>query len=376
MNRTSFPSSSLQSGKSLIKAARGALFSLSIIALAACASPPPPANQSGDPNTSSTSSTTTTTSRLDIVLDRGELICGVSGEVPGFSFIGSDGEYSGIDVDMCRAIAAALFDDPTKVQYKNLNAKERFAALQTGEIDILSRNTTWTASRDTSVGLEFAPVTFYDGQGMMVRKDSGITTLQDMAGKDICIQIGTTSELNLSDQMRKRGIDFTPISFEGANEAFNAYDNGRCVGITADRSALNGRRVNLSEPDAHVLLEEVISKEPLAPAVSNGDSKWSDAVRWIVFSTIEAEDLGVSSANMGEMSSSDNAEVKRFLGAEGDLGANMGLSNDFAARVVKHVGNYGEIYDRNLGPASDFALPRGQNKLWTDGGLMYSPPFR
>jgi general L-amino acid transport system substrate-binding protein len=374
MNRTSSPSFRQWSGKNLAKIARGTLFSLSIAALAACASPPPPTSQ--NPNATNTSATNATQSRLDIVLDRGELICGVSGEVPGFSFIGSDGEYSGIDVDMCRAVAAALFDDPTKVQYKNLNAKERFAALQTGEIDMLSRNTTWTTSRDTSVGLEFAPVTFYDGQGMMVRKNSGITTLADMAGKDICIQIGTTSELNLADQMRKRGIEFTPISFEGANEAFNAYDNERCVGITADRSALNGRRVQLSEPDAHVLLEDVLSKEPLAPAVANGDAKWSDAVRWIIFSTIEAEDLGVNSSNIAEMSSSDNAEVKRFLGVEGDLGQNMGLSNDFAARVITHVGNYGEIYDRNLGPDSDFALPRGQNRLWTDGGLMYSPPFR
>jgi general L-amino acid transport system substrate-binding protein len=373
MNITSSPK---PFGKSLVKIARGTLLSLGIMALAACAAPPPPTSQSPGDTSAPATDANASNSRLDIVLERGELICGVSGEVPGFSFIGTDGEYSGIDVDMCRAIAAALFDDPTKVQYKNLNAKERFAALQTGEIDILSRNTTWTTSRDTSVGLEFAPVTFYDGQGMMVRKDSGITALADMAGADICIQVGTTSELNLSDQMRKRDIDFTPISFEGANEAFNAYDNGRCVGITADRSALNGRRVQLSEPDAHTLIDDVLSKEPLAPAVVNGDAKWSDAVSWIIFSTIAAEELGVSSSNVSEMSSVDNAEVKRLLGAEGDLGSNMGLPNDFVARVITHVGNYGEIYDRNLGPDSDFALARGQNQLWSEGGLMYAPPFR
>lgn len=360
----------------MAKVAKGVLFSLSMAALAACASPPPPPGQTPGTNGNDTPAVEATNSRLDIVLERGELVCGVSGEVPGFSFIGSDGEYSGIDVDMCRAIAAALFDDPTAVQYKNLNAKERFAALQTGEIDILSRNTTWTTSRDTSVGLEFAPITFYDGQGMMVRKDSGITSLEDMADADICIQIGTTSELNLADQMRKRGIEFTPISFEGANESFNAYNQGRCVGITADRSALNGRRVQLSEPDAHMLIDDVLSKEPLAPAVVNGDARWSDAVTWIVYATIAAEELGVDSTNIAEMSSSDNAEVKRFLGAEGDLGTNMGLSNDFAARVISHVGNYSEIYDRNLGPNSDFALPRGQNQLWSEGGLMYAPPFR
>jgi general L-amino acid transport system substrate-binding protein len=324
----------------------------------------------------SDSTTTTQKSRFDVVMSRGKLVCGVSGEVPGFSFVDKSGKYSGLDVDICRAIASALFDNPDAVEYRNLNAKERFTALQTGEIDVLSRNTTWTASRDTANGFEFAPTVFYDGQGMMVRKESGFKTLSDMKDAAICAQIGTTTELNLADQMRKLNVNYKPVTFEDINATFAAYQAGRCAGVTADRSALIARRTLLPKPEDHIILDNLLSQEPLAPAVLNGDSKWSDTVKWIVFSTIAAEQLGVTSKNVGEQAKSTNAEIKRFLGTEGDLGKGMGLSNDFVARVVKHVGNYGEIYDRNLGPETKFNLPRGINKLAKDGGIMYSPPFR
>lgn len=340
------------------------------VTLVACAT----GEQASQPGTTTT--TAAQKSRFDVVQARGKLVCGVSGEVPGFSFVDKSGKYSGIDVDICRAIASALFDNPDAVEYRNLTAKERFTALSTGEIDVLSRNTTWTASRDTSNGFEFAPVVFYDGQGMMVRKESGFKTLADMKGASICAQIGTTTELNLADQMRKLNVDYKPVTFEDINATFAAYQAGRCAGVTADRSALIARRSLLPKPDDHVILDSLLSQEPLAPAVLNGDSKWSDTVKWIVFATINAEQLGVTSKNLDEQAKSTNAEVKRFLGTEGDLGKGIGLSNDFAARVIKHVGNYGEIYDRNLGPTTKFNLPRGLNKLAKDGGIMFAPPFR
>lgn len=317
-----------------------------------------------------------TTNRLKNVLDRGKLVCGVSGELPGFSFVNREGKYSGLDVDICRAIAAALFDDPNAVQFRNLNAKERFTALQSGEIDILSRNTTWTLGRDTGSRLAFMPVVFYDGQGIMVQKNRNIKTLADLKDADICAQTGTTTEQNLADQMRKLKIPYKPVVYEDVNATFNAYQAGRCTAITADRSALVVRRTRLSDPDNHVILDEVVSKEPLAPAVGDGDSRWADIVKWIVFATIEAEDLDISSANLADRLKDSNAEIRRFLGTDGSLGKDMGISNDFVARVIKHVGNYAEIYDRNLGKDSPFKLPRGQNELWKNGGLMYAPPFR
>ncbi len=314
--------------------------------------------------------------RLAAVLARGNLVCGVSGELPGFSFTGQDGKYSGLDVDVCRAIAAALFDNPEAVEFRNLNAKERFTAVQTGEIDILSRNTTWSMSRDTSVGLEFAPIVFYDSQGVMVKKSSGIKTLADLKGKSICIQTGTTTEQNLTDQMARRGLAYNPVVFEDVNTTFTTYAEGRCDGVTADRSQLVSRRVTLPQPDNHIVLEEVLSKEPLAPAVANGDSAWFDVVKWVVFALIEAEELGITSQNVNQRLNDKAPEVRRFLGVEGDLGKGAGLPKDFTVRIVKHVGNYSEIYDRNLGPGTKLNLPRGQNNLWTKGGLMYSPPFR
>jgi general L-amino acid transport system substrate-binding protein len=314
--------------------------------------------------------------RLATVLSRGNVICGVSGELPGFSFVGQDGKYSGLDVEVCRAIAAALFDDPTKVEFRNLNAKERFTAVQTGEVDILSRNTTFTLSRDTSVGLNFAPVVFYDGQGIMVKKASGIKTLADLKNKSICIQTGTTTEQNLTDQLQKRGIPYKPLVFEDVNTVFATYAEGRCEGVTADRSQLISRRTTQPKPDDHTILEEPLSKEPLAPAVAGGDDAWQDTVKWVVYSLIEAEELGITSKNLSQFSASKDPALRRFLGQDGSLGKDMGLPNDFAARIVKHVGNYGEVYDRNLGPTTKLNLPRGQNNLWTKGGLLFSPPFR
>ena len=314
--------------------------------------------------------------RLQTVLNRGQLKCGISGELPGFSFLDQQGEYSGLDVDICRAIAAALFDDPEAVEYRTLNAKERFTAVQTGEIDVLSRNTTWTLDRDSSVGMSFAPVIFYDGQGMMVKTNSNIKTLDDFQGRSVCTQTGTTNEQNLSDQMRKRQVDYTPVVYEDINAAYTAYAEGRCDGITSDRSQLISRRTAQPQPEEHEILEIVMSKEPLAPAVADGDSQWADVVRWVVFATIAAEELEITSENWEQSTQSEDPVIKRFLGTEDNLGEGLGLTNEFAARVVKHVGNYGEIYDRNLGPETLLDLDRGLNRLWTKQGLLYSPPFR
>jgi general L-amino acid transport system substrate-binding protein len=328
---------------------------------------------SEDTNTSS-NNTSSSTSRLDTVISRGNLICGVNGQLPGFSFVDENGEYSGMDVDFCKAIASALFNDPSKVEYRDLSAQERFTAVQSGEVDILNRNTTWTISRDTSVGMEFAPTIFYDGQGLMATKASGVKKLEDLNGKSVCILSGTTNEQNLADQMRKLGVSYTPVVFEDTDAVYAAYEQGRCEGVTSDRSQLVARRAVLANPDAHEVLATVMSKEPLAPLVANGDAKWFDAVKWITYSLIQAEEFGINSQNIADFTETEDPEIKRFLGQEGSLGEDMGLPNDFTARVVKNVGNYGEIYEKNIG--KPFGLDRGQNKLWTDGGLLYSPPFR
>lgn len=341
-----------------------------IFAITACNNP------EGTTNTANNPGTQTTRNRWDSIKSRGQLICGVSGQIPGFSFVETDGKYSGIDVDICRAIASALFDNPDAVEFRNLSAQERFTAVQTGEVDVLSRNTTWTLSRATSIGLEFAPVVFYDGQAIMVRKNSGINSLTDMKDKAICVQNGTTTEQNLADQMRKRNITYKPIVFEDINVTFATYAEKRCDGITADRSALVSRRTTLPNPEDNILLDEIISSEPLAPAVAKGDSVLASAVTWVVYSLIKAEELGINSQNVEQLATSNDPDIKRFLGTEGNLGEGLGLTNDFAARIVKQVGNYGEIYDRNLGTNTNLNLPRSQNQLWTKGGLLYSPPFR
>jgi len=315
-------------------------------------------------------------SRLDAVKSRGKLNCGVDGGIPGFSFVDEDGKYSGLDVDVCKAVAAALFDDPEAVEYRNLDATERFTALNGGEVDMLSRNTTWTISRDTSVGMEFAPTTFYDGQGMMVRKNSGIKTLKDFAGKSVCVEAGTTTELNLTDKMRQAGVKAETLTFQKADPAYAAYAEGRCEGMTSDKSQLIARRSTLPNASEHILMDVTMSKEPLGPVTVNNDSAWFDVVKWTTYALIEAEELGITSANVEQMKQSDNPTIRRFLGVEGALGEGLGLTNDFTVRIIKHVGNYGEIYERNLGEKSQFKLPRGQNDLWTRGGLLYSPPFR
>lgn len=313
---------------------------------------------------------------LNKVKSRGKLVCGVSGNLPGFSFVDQSGKYSGLDVDVCRAVAAAVFDNPDAVEFRNLNAKERFTAVQAGEVDVLSRNTTLTVSRETSNGMDFAPVTFYDGQAMMVKKDSGIKSLKDFEGKSVCVQQGTTNEQNLADTMRKNNVKYTPIVFEEVNPTFEAYAQGRCQGVTSDRSQLESRRSVLPDPNSHVVLEEVMSKEPLAPAVARGNPEWSNILRWTVYTLIEAEEQGIDSKNVDQKLSSNDPVTKRLLGTEGDLGKGLGLTNDFALRIIKKVGNYGEIYDRNLGSQSQLKIERGPNNLWSKGGLMYSPPFR
>ncbi len=315
-------------------------------------------------------------SRLETVLSRGTLNCGVDGGIPGFSFVDESGTYSGLDVDVCKAVAAALFDDPDAVEYRRLDSTERFEALKGGEVDMLSRNTTWTISRDTSVGMEFAPTTFFDGQGMMVRADSGVETLEDMEGLSICVETGTTTELNLTDQFRQRGVSFEPVVFQDADAAYQAYEEGRCEGMTSDKSQLIARRSTLSEPGAHILLEVTMSKEPLGPVTINNDSAWFDTVKWVTYGLIQAEEFGLTSGTIEAATSSEDPNILRFVGAEGTLGTDMGLPNDFMLRAIKHVGNYGEVFERNLGKESQFELDRGQNALWTEGGLMYAPPFR
>lgn len=315
--------------------------------------------------------------RLQAVLDRGQVICGVHGSFQGFGFVDSAGAWTGFDVDFCRAWAAALFNDADAVEFRGLSAQERFTALQSGEVDVLSRNSTWTWTRDTELGLTFGPVTFYDGQAIMAKTDivSDVSAgLDALSGANVCVQSGTTTELNLADQFRAAGVEYTPVVFEDQNAAFQAYDEGRCDAITSDRSQLatQGQAVLQNFAD-HIILDLVMSKEPLAPAVAQGDDKWADVVHWVVYGMIQAEELGITSENVDEFLTSEDPVVRRLLGVEGELGAKLGLSNDFIYRVIKLVGNYGEVYERNL---ASFNLARGQNDLWTNGGLMYAPPLR
>jgi general L-amino acid transport system substrate-binding protein len=321
--------------------------------------------------------------KISTIKARGKLICGVDGSLPGFSFVGPDGTYSGLDVDVCKAMAAALFGDPLKVEYRNLNSSERFAALASGEVDLLSRNTTMTLSRDAAGGnaLSFAPPTFYDGQGVMAPTASGIKTLKDLAGKPICVESGTTTELNLADRMREQTIPYTPLKFQTGDQTYAAYLQGRCVAVTSDRSQLAGKRSSFPQPDDHTLLPDVMSKEPLTPATVNADPVWADAVRWTVNTLFQAEELGITKANIAAKvaearANANQADLRRFLGVEGEFGKQLGLPADFVPKIIGAVGNYGEIFDRNVGPGSRLKLDRGVNKQWKEGGLIYSPPFR
>lgn len=314
---------------------------------------------------------------LKTVMERGKLVCGVNSQVPGFGYVDASGNFAGIDVDYCRALAAAIFGDATKVEFRPVTAAERFTALQSGEIDILSRNTTWSLVRDTELGGNFVHTTFYDGQGMMVPKDSGIKTLQDLAGGTICVQTGTTTELNLADVMASLGVEYTPAVFEDADATFAAYSEGRCDAVTTDKSGLVSRRSVLADPSAHEILDVTMSKEPLGPMVRHGDDQWFDIAQWTVFTLFSGEEFGITSANVDDIRANATApEVRRMLGVEGDLGLKLGLTNDWAYNIIKLVGNYEEIYNRNLGPDTPTYIPRGYNSLYTDGGLLYSPPFR
>lgn len=314
---------------------------------------------------------------LQQVMDRGQLICGVHGQFQGFGFLDSDGSWSGFDVDFCRAVAAAVLGDANAVEFRGLSAQARFTALQSGEVDVLIRNSTWTLIRDVELGLTWGPVTFYDGQAIMVRRDlvdDPAADLTALEGANVCVQSGTTTELNLADQMRAAGVNYSPVVFEDQNAAFQAYEEGRCDGITSDRSQLatQGQAV-LTNFDDHLILDLVMSKEPLGVAVRQGDEQWADVVHWVVYGMIEAEELGITSENVGEFSTSEDPVVRRLLGGEGEMGAKLSLPNDFMVQVIEQVGNYGEVYERNLSP---YGLSRGLNDLWTNGGLMYAMPFR
>ncbi|UOE93133.1 amino acid ABC transporter substrate-binding protein [Alkalihalobacillus sp. LMS39] len=314
--------------------------------------------------------------KLEEVKQRGKLILGTNNQLPGFGYVDTNGEYVGFDVEFGQVMAAAIFGDKDAIEYRPLSSQERFTALQTGEVDVLIRNTTWTLTRDVEVGLAFGPTTFYDGQGMMVPKESGITTMEGLQGARIGVEQGTTTELNLMDQMRKRGVDFEPVVFQDQDGLVAAYESGTIDAWTTDQSALVARLTTMNEPDAHVILGEVLSKEPLGPAVLDGDAQFFDIMQWTTFATMQAEEFGITSENVDEFLSSEDPDIQRFLGVDGNNGEQLGLSNDFAYQIIKQVGNFSEIYERNLGKDSAFGLERGINALYTDGGIIYSPPFR
>lgn len=314
---------------------------------------------------------------LEEVKARGTLKCGGNQSVPGFGYINPDNNaFEGFDIDFCKAIAAAVLGDSEAIEIRPTTANERFPVLQSGEVDVLIRNTTWTISRDTSLGFDFAPTTFFDGQGMMVRVDSGITDLEGLADGTICVQSGTTTEKNLADVFRALDIEFEPVVFPDADTTREAYDQGQCDGFTTDKSGLVSQQILLSDPAAHTILDVTMSKEPLGPLVRHGDDNWFDIVKWTVNCTIQAEELGLTSANVADALGGEDPVVQNLLGETGDLGLAMGLDADFCLKVIQQVGNYGEIYDRNLGPDTPFNLPRGLNEQYTNGGLLYSPPFR
>lgn len=313
---------------------------------------------------------------LQKVRDRGVLVCGVNTGIAGFSAPDDKGDWSGIDVDVCRAVAAGIFKDAGKVKYVPLTAKERFTALQSGEVDLLSRNTTWTMSRDTSAGMTFTGVTYYDGQGFMIPKGLDVKSGKELSGASICVQTGTTTELNVADFFRRNNLDYKPVVFEKLPETIAAYAAGRCDVFTSDVSQLYGTRLTLANPEDHVVLPDVISKEPLGPAVRQGDAQWANIVKWALFALVNAEELGVTSVNADQMLESTNPDVRRLLGKEGEFGKGIGLDDDWAYQAVKQVGNYGEMFERNVGQGSRLKIGRGLNALWTNGGLQFAPPVR
>ena len=322
------------------------------------------------------------TSRLDLIKERGELVCGISGKITGFSFLDIDGKYKGFDVDICKSFAAGILGDARKIQFRPLTATERFTAIKTGEIDVLSRNTTFTLSRDSSGGngLSFAPVVFYDGQRIMVKKESNIKKIQDLNNKSICVGSGTTTEQNLNDFFESKSLPYIPIKYQDPSQVSAGYLQNRCAAMTSDHSQLISARSGFPNPENHIILESVLSKEPLSPASDGKDNKLADALRWIIYTLITAEEEGITKENIDEKVklAKNNLQLKslrRFLGVDGGLGEKIGLRNDFTINVIKATGNYGEIYKRNLGEDSNVTIPRELNQLFKNGGLHFSPPF-
>jgi general L-amino acid transport system substrate-binding protein len=313
---------------------------------------------------------------LKSVKERGTLICGVNPGLLGFSSRDDEGNWTGFDVDLCRALAAAIFNDAKRVQFVPLETADRLATLQSGKIDVLSRNTTWTMSREAALGLNFAAVTYYDGQGFLVRRALNVTSSLELDGAMVCVQTGTTTELNLADHFRTNNIKYQVFGFPAADDARKAYDRGRCNVLTSDVSQLFAERLKLSTPDDHTILPDIISKEPLGPAVRFGDDQWFNIVKWTHFAMLNAEELGVSTETIEAALKSEKPDVKRLVGTEGNYGEQVGLTKDWAARIIKHVGNYEEAFERNVGVGSKLGIPRGINSLWTKGGIQYAPPIR
>ena len=310
------------------------------------------------------------------VKQRGILNCGSNTGLAGFGVPDAQGNWKGLDVDLCRAISATIFNDPNKVKFIPLSAKDRFTALQSGEVDVLVRNSTWTMTRDASLGLLFTGVNYYDGQGFLVRKKLGVNSALQLNGASVCTQQGTTTELNLADYFRANNLKYEVVAFATSDETVKAYDAGRCDAFTTDASGLYAERRKRTNPDEHLVLPEIISKEPLGPSVRNNDPQWLNLVKWTHFAMLNAEELGVTQANVEQQLKSDNPEIKRLLGTEGKFGEQVGLTADWVVRIVKHVGNYGESFERNVGQGSLLKIARGQNALWTKGGLQYAPPVR
>jgi general L-amino acid transport system substrate-binding protein len=313
---------------------------------------------------------------LDDVRSRGMVICGANGQLPGFGLPDAQGNWTGFDVDYCRAYAAAIFNDPSKVKFVALTAKDRFTALQSGDVDVLARNTTWTSSRETQLGLHATGPNYYDGQGFIVRKSLKVNSALELSDASVCVQQGTTTELNLADYFRANRMKLKSVTFAQLDEALKAYDTGRCDAFTTDVSQLYSVRLKLAKPDDNVVLPEIISKEPLSPFVRQGDDKWFNIVRWVHFAMLNAEELNINKSNVDEQLKSDNPEIKRLLGSEQNFGEQFGLTKDWAYRIIKLVGNYAEVFDKNLGVSSPLKITRGLNALWTKGGIQYGPPVR
>src|SRR5436853_3686656 len=313
---------------------------------------------------------------LNTIKTRGNLNCGANGTLGGFGLPDAQGNWTGLDVDFCRALAAAIFNDPTKVKFVALTAQQRFTSVQSGDADVLVRNTTWTSSLDTSLGLNFTGINYFDGQGFMVRKALKVNSALELNDAAVCVQQGTTTELNLADYFRANKMKLKTVTFATADEAVKAYDAGRCDAYTTDASGLAGERLRLAKSNDHIILPEVLSQEPLGPAVRHGDDQWFDIVKWTHFAMVNAEELGITQANVDDQKKSDNPDIKRLLGSEGKHGEALGLSDDWAYRIIKQVGNYGEVFERNVGQGSTLKIARGLNALWNKGGLQFAPSVR